>query len=128
MSGLSLQLQRVCVGPTTSVGKQTQFPLTISWEPLPCHLQNGANITSYIIQYTRLLDGTPRNISSSVSRLQCSQVAGGPYSCLADRSLFISNHGERYRFQVAAQNDQFGVGSFSNPVSFVFGSQGKHMQ
>ena len=113
----------MCVGPpsTSSVG-QTERRLNISWDPLPCNLQNGADI-SYIIQHVRLLDGTLRNISTSNSKLQCRQVAGGPYSCLADSSLFTTAPGEIYRFQVAAES-RFG-GSFSNPVNSVFGSQGE---
>ena len=116
------QLQRVCVGSPTSSAQQTLGRLNISWDPLSCHLQNGADIAEYIIQYTRLPNGTPSNISISDSRLECHQVADYPYSCLANRSLFISD--EIYRFQVAVQNG-FGVGSFSNPVIFVYSSQGK---
>ena len=113
----------MCVGPpsTSSVG-QTEGRLNISWDPLPCNLQNGADI-NYTIQYTRLLDGTLRNISTSNSKLQCHQVAGGLYSCLADSSLFITTAGEIYRFQVAAES-RFG-GSFSNPVNSAFGSKGE---
>ena len=119
--GRPSQLQRVCVGQ--SLFQQQQGQLNISWDSLPCCLQNGADITSYIIQYTRLETGTPRNISSSDSRLgiHCRQVAGGPYSCLADESLFLTGSGETYSFQVAARN-HFGTGSFSNPVNFMFGS------
>ena len=51
-------------------------------------------------------------------------MAGGPYSCKAAGSLFTTTPGEIYRFQVAAQSIR-GVGSFSNPVNFVFGFQGK---
>ena len=127
MKGPPSQLQRVCVGPPTSSAQQTLRRLNISWDPLSCHLQNGANITSYTIQYTRLPNGTPSNISSHDSRLECRQVADGPYSCLAYASLFITTPGEIYRFQVAAQSVR-GIGSFSNPVTFTFqnGSQGKH--
>ena len=130
MRGRPLPLQKVCVGQPTSPAQQMQRRTNISWDPLPCHLQNGAVIGNYIIQYTHLPNGTPRNISSSPAngKLQCHQVADGPYSCLADRSLFINDSpGETYRFQVAAQSAR-GVGSFSNPVTFMFGSQGKHSE
>ena len=123
-TGPPSQLQRVCVGPPTSLVQQILHRLNISWDPLSCHLQNGANITSYTIQYTRLPNGTPSNISSCESRLQCRQVVGGPYSCLADGLLFNTSPGETYRFQVAAETVR-GVGSFSNPVNFMFGFQGK---
>ena len=127
MKGRPSQLQRVCVGQSSV--KQLQNRLNISWDPLPCHLQNGVNITSYTIQYTHLPNSTPRNISISDSRLKCHQIAGGPYSCLAGRVLFTTTPGEIYRFQVAAQS-VCGVGSFSNPVTFMFqsGSQGKHRE
>ena len=127
-SGPPSQLQRVCVGSPTSLANQVQDRLNISWDPLPCRLQNGADI-SYIIQYTRLESVTPMNISSSPAdrRLQCHQVADGPYSCLADASLFVTSPGETYRFQVAARSVR-GVGPFSNLVTFMFqnGSQSKH--
>ena len=127
MRGRPSQLQRVCVGQSSL--QQIQDQINISWDPLPCHLQNGANISRYIIQDTHLASGTSRNISShSDSRLECHQVPGGPYSCEADASLFITRPGETYRFQVAAQNVH-GIGPFSIPIIFMFqnGPQGKHI-
>ena len=107
----------MCVGPPTSPGR-----VDISWDPLPCHLQNGANISGYIIHYTYLPTGVGTCISSFDGRLICRQEPGGPYSCVAATSLFIA--GETYSFQVAAQS-AYGVGSFSNPITIVYGSQGK---
>ena len=75
------QLKRVCVGPSTSL--QLQGRVNISWDSLPCHLQNGADISHYIIQYTRLPNGSSTNLSSSDRRLACHQEPGGPYSCVA---------------------------------------------
>ena len=115
------QLLRVCVGPSLSLVHQGR--LNISWDPLPCYLQNGADIFRYTIQYTRLSTGVATNISSSDSRLICRQESGGPYSCVAAPTLFIPR--VTYSFQVAAQNN-FGVGSFSNPVIFTIGSLGRH--
>ena len=114
-------LSRVCAGPPTSLEDQIQGQFNISWEPLPCHLQNGADIIDYIIQYTHLPNGEPINISSSDNRLECHQDSGGHYSCVAHFSLFT--FGETYSFQIAAQNI-YGVGSFSNPVIAEYGSQG----
>ena len=112
----------MCVGPSTS--PQHVGRVNISLDPLPCHLQNGANISGYIIQYTHLPNGTSTNISSSDGRLICRQEPGGPYSCVVTASLFIPN--VTYGFQVAAQNSR-GIGSFSNPVTtVVYSSQGKH--
>ena len=120
--GAPSQLSRVCVGPSTS--PQHLGRVNISWDPLPCHLQNGADIShGYIIQYTRLPNGVPINISSSDNKLLCRQEPGGPYSCVEQTSFFIS--GATYSFQVAAQN-MYGVGSFSDPVTTVYSSQGKH--
>ena len=125
MRGLPSQVSRVCVGPPTS--PQHQGRVNISWDPLPCHLENGADVANYIIQYTLLSTGVPTNISSSDSRLLCHQEPGGPYSCVAATSLFISD--ETYIFQVAAQN-VFGVGSFSAPVlttmSYNYSFQGSY--
>ena len=117
------QLPRVCVGRPTAPADGTQGRLNISWDPLPCHLQNGADVTVYSIQYTRLPDGGPNIIVSTDRRVECRQESGGPYSCLAASSLFIPR--VTYSFQVAAQNS-FGVGSLSNSVITVYGSQGNH--
>ena len=121
------QLQRVCVGPDPPTSPQHQGGVNISWEPLPCHLQNGANVARYVIQYTNLSTGVSTNISiaSSVGRIECHQEPGGPYSCVVcvRASLFIP--GVTYSFQVAAENMN-GVGSFSNSVTTLYGSNGKH--
>ena len=112
------QLPRVymCVGP--ELGSQGR--VNISWDPLPCHLQNGANIRDYIIQCTTLPGGQPKPIYSSTdSKVECHQEPGGPYSCLASSSFFLLH--VTYSFQVAAQNS-FGAGSFSTPV--IYSSQG----
>ena len=121
MRGLPSQVPRMCVGPATS--PQYRGRVNISWDPLPCHLQNGADVANYIILYTHLSTGVPINISSSDSRLLCRQEPGGPYSCVEQTSFFIS--GATYSFQVAAQN-MYGVGSFSGPVTTVYSSPGKH--
>ena len=120
MRGPPSQLQRVCVGPSTT--SQLQGRVNISWDPLPCHLQNGANVSGYIIQYTNLSTGVATNITSSDSRLDCHQEPGGPYSCLAAASLFTS--GVMYSFQVATHSVR-GVGLFSDPVTLLYGYQGK---
>ena len=117
------QLPRVCVGRPTSLADQTQGKVNIFWDPLPCHLQNGADVTVYNIRYTQLPDGGPTIIVSTDGKVECHQEPGGPYSCLAASSLFISR--VTYSFQVAARNS-FGVGSFSNSVTTIYGSQGNH--
>ena len=48
------KLSRVCIGPSTHPKDLTQGRLNISWDPLPCHLQNGADIIAYTIKYTQL--------------------------------------------------------------------------
>ena len=121
MTGPPSRLSRVCVGPPTSINHRNEGRVNISWDPLPCHLQNGVDV-SYIIQYTNLATGIATNISSSDSRLDCRQEPGGPFSCLATASLFRT--GVAYSFQVAAQSVR-GVGSFSDPVTSLYGSQGK---
>ena len=106
----------MCIGPPTSLADRAQGRVNISWDPLPCHLQNGADVTDrdYIIQYTRLTTGEPRNISVSDTRVDYLQESGGPYSCVVAPGLHFTS-GVTYSFQVAAQNI-YGVGSFSNPV------------
>ena len=110
------QLLRVCVGPPSSLAHRGRR--NISWDPLPCHLQNGADIISYVIQYTRLSTGEAANISSFNPLLICRLESSEPYSCLVASSLFIPR--VIYSFRVATQN-VYGIGSFSNPVVFTIG-------
>jgi hypothetical protein len=102
-------LPRVCVGPST----QPPGRVNISWDPLPCHLQNGADISDYIIQYTRLSTGVTMKIYSFHSDVECSQEVGGLYSCVVAESILVSN--QAYSIQVAAVNIH-GEGSFSGPI------------
>ena len=109
----------MCIGPPTSLADQTLGRVNISWDPLPCHLQNGADVTDtgYIIQYTSLTTGVPRNISISDTGVDCLQESSGPYSCVVAAGLRFTP-GVTYSFQVAAQNS-YGVGSFSNSVNIA---------
>jgi hypothetical protein len=104
-------LPRVCVGPSTS---PQQGRVNISWDPLPCHLQNGADVTSYNINYTRLSTGVTTRISSAHSDVECIQTVGGLYSCVVAESLIPSN--QAYSIQVAAKNN-YGEGLFSDPIN-----------
>ena len=120
MTGPPSQLSRVCVGSPTSTSHHNEGRVNICWDPLPCHLQNGADV-SYIIQYTNLSTGVSTNIPTD-KKTFCHQEPGGPYSCLLAASLFIPD--VTYSFQVAAENVR-GVGPFSDPVFTAYGSQGK---
>ena len=104
-------LPRVCVGPSTS--PQHQGRVNISWDPLPCHLQNGADVTSYIIQYTHLSTNVTTRITRYQNSVNCRQEVGGLYSCVVAESLILSNL-QSYSIQVAAVNNN-GEGSFSDP-------------
>jgi hypothetical protein len=105
-------LPRVCVG--TSTLPQYQGRVNISWDPLPCHLRNGADVTGYIILHTRLSTGVTTRISSSRRDVECSQEVGGLYSCVVAEWLISSN--QAYSIQVAAGNS-YGEGSFSDPIN-----------
>ena len=110
------KLPRVCVGIST-LPEDLAMALgrfNISWDPLPCHLQNGADISGYIIQYTQLATGVALRISNRHASFLCGQESGGPYSCRVANSLFRLN--QTYSFQVAARNNH-GDGSFSDPVT-----------
>ena len=104
-------LPRVCVGPSSS---PYQGGVNISWDPLPCHLQNRADVNDYIIQYTHSSTGMTIRITSSHGSVDCSQEVGGPYSCVVAESLIPNN--QTYSIQVSAQNN-FGDGSFSDPIN-----------
>jgi hypothetical protein len=107
-------LPRVCIGPSTS--PQHQGRVNISWDPLPCHLQNGADVTinNYFILYTRLSTGVARRIFSFHSDIECSTEVSGLYSCVVAESLIPSN--QAYSIQVAARNN-YGEGPFSDPIN-----------
>ena len=108
------KLSRVCIGPSTLLEDQVQGRFNISWDPLPCHLQNGANIIGYIIQYTQLSTGVAGRVSNRHGSFLCGQESGGPYSCRVAYTFFNSN--QTYTFQVAARNNN-GDGSFCDPIT-----------
>ena len=108
------KLPRICVGLSTLPEDLPQGRVNISWDPLPCHLQNGADISGYTIQYSPLPNGEATTISNRHGSFLCGQESGGPYSCRVSSTLFRLN--QMYSFQVAAQNSH-GDGSFSDPVS-----------
>ena len=89
--------------------------VNLSWDLLPCHLQNGADITNYIIQYTCWTTNvTTRISSSSGSTKEYFQEFGGLYSCVVATLLIPSD--QAFSIQVAAQSDN-GKGSFSDPIN-----------
>ena len=117
MNSIPSQLSRVCAGPDRSDSSGDKF--NISWDPLPCHLQNGADITGYIIQYRLTSGGEAQNVSSA--QMTCGQESGGLYNCLMRGHFFIPF--QAYTFQVAAINS-YGVGPFSSPVNAMLNTQG----
>ena len=112
------QLLRVCVGPDSSL----QGRVNISWDLLPCHLQNGADITGYIIQYNITSGGEAQTISSSDNRVDCGVESGGHYRCLLPSSSLFTTE-VPYSFQVAAVN-RYGAGPFSGQVNATISGTG----
>ena len=120
MSSAPARILQVCAGP--QVPMTIQGRVNISWALLPCHLQNRASVTGYIIRYNRTSRGEFRNITNSDGRIQCRIEADayyGRYSCLLPHSL-LSIH--TYTFQVAAIS-RFGVAPFSGLVLGRIGGQ-----
>ena len=107
-------LPRVCVGPSTV--PEYLGRVNISWNLLPCHLQNGADISGYIILYTRLSTGATTRISSSSGSVDCREGFGGLYSCAVGTLLIPNNQLQAFSIQVAAQNNN-GDGSFSDRIN-----------
>ena len=95
--------------------------LSISWDPIPCRFQNGADISDYIIQYRLATINETRTISVSDDRLDCIQHPIGPYRCYLTHILFIE--GQTYILQVAAVNT-YGIGPYSDPINATLHSQG----
>ena len=107
------QIIRVCAGPEQPATQRGG--VNISWDVLPCHLTNGADISGYIIQYSHQ-SGYERNISTSDNVLkQACRPSSHRYSCLVSESLGLLQRDVTYTFRVAAQN-RYGVGPFSDPV------------
>ena len=108
------QLSRVCLEP------QPYGQLNISWEILPCHLQNGADITYYVLQYNRTLDGYVQKLNTSTrcnpySGVRCGAGTGGRYTCsLSASTMFLGSL--VYSLQVAAVNSYGEIGPFSNEL------------
>ena len=113
MKSVPAKLHRVCAAASA------RDKLNISWDSLPCHLQNGADITGYIIQYSPTSGGEARNISSA--QMTCGQESGGPYRCLIAGTIFIPF--QTYTFQVATRNS-YGVGPFSDLLIATSAIQG----
>ena len=105
-------LPQVCVGLSTL--PEHHGKVNISWNLIPCLLQNGADISGYIILYTHLSTGVTTRISSSSGYAECSPEFGGLYSCVVV-TLLIPND-QAFSIQVAAQNNN-GDGSFSDPIN-----------
>ena len=111
MSVLS-QIITVCARPQVPASEQGR--INISWDDLPCHLTNGADVSDYIIQYS---SSSERNISTSNTLIAqtCSFWYNHHYSCLLSQSSRLLQNEVTYTFRVAARN-RYGVGPFSNPV------------
>ena len=109
----------MCAGPELSASLQGR--VNISWDLLPCHLTNGADISGYIIQYSHP-SGEERNVSSSDTRLgvACRSEYDHRYSCSLSESKLLQKK-VTYTFRVAAQN-RYGVGPFSDPVFGMIGT------
>lgn len=93
----------------------------IFWDPFPCHLQNGADITDYIIQYRRTSGGEARNYFTGSDE---SETGVDPEHLICDEVSTLTKIRYRcllpipessYIFQIAAIN-RFGVGPLSDPV------------
>ena len=110
--------------------------LGISWEPLPCHLQNGGDV-GYIIQYSLAGDSEVRSFFTSARtpyiysyesedifslRPSCRLELLGlrMYSCYFTSLMLLED--QTYTFQVAAING-YGVGPLSISVSARLQSQ-----
>ena len=116
-AGPPSKLQHVCIENLSNDPTR----LNISWEPLPCHLQNGGRITSYNIRYRRASDSDnqARVISNTDRRLDCVQESNGPYRCITKVVTYSSTRlqqNQEYIFQVSAVNGH-GFGPYSDPVS-----------
>ena len=114
--------------PQVFVGSDVLDPnsrLSIFWYPLPCHLQNGDNVNSYILRYGFAnCEEVNRTISTLDDILNCNQEPLGPYRCYLTNTLLMEDM--LYTFQIAAVNG-FGVGPFSDPVNATLYSQGNNV-
>ena len=118
MISVPSKISQVFVGPDVLDPKAR---LSISWDPLPCHLQNGADISEHIIQYRLANIIETQTIYASDDRLECVEQPIGPYKCYLTNKLLLED--ETYILKVAAMNI-YGIGPFSDPVNTTLYSQG----
>lgn len=110
--------------------RQVSGRINITWEHLPCHLQNGASVTRHIIQYSHSEQETinitvPARQSTELTvtdsnnnviiRMDCSTEFGSQHliQCVSNPTIVIP--GRVYIIQVAAVN-MYGAGPFSDPI------------
>ena len=96
-----------------------QGRVNISWDLLPCHLTNGADVRDYIIEYSSP-SGVKTNVSTSNIQIKtaCDPEYDHRYRCLL--LYMLLQHGVMYTFRVAARNT-YGVGRFSDLVVGMIG-------
>ena len=106
------QLSRVCA-------RRSEGGVNISWDALPCHRQNGADITSYVIRHSSSRSiSTDINLSSSKSNLLRFYRSGANrYDYQIPLSTFLDGV-VTYTFQVSARNSH-GLGPFSTSVKYT---------
>ena len=100
-----------------------QGRVNISWDLLPCHLTNGADVRDYIIEYSSP-SGDKRNVSTSDIQIKtaCHPEYDHRYRCLFSDTFryMLLQRGVTYTFRVAARNI-YGVSRFSDPVLGMIG-------
>ena len=90
--------------------------VNISWDALPCHRQNGADIAHYFLRY-RTPRGGPGDIIFSCSKSNLHYESGANrYSYQMPLSAFLDGTNS-YTFQVAANNSH-GRGPLSASVVY----------
>ena len=112
------KITRVCAAPELPPTQQGR--VNISWDLLPCHLTNGADVRDCIIEYSSP-SGDKRNVSTSEIRMQtaCHPEYDHRYRCLLSDPWLLQN-GVTYTFRVAARNT-YGVRPFSDLVVGMIG-------
>ena len=108
------QVPRICV---------TSKPANISWDPLPCRLQKGVNITGYIIQYSHIPTENSYNITVS-AQLSC--ILDPVSVCSYPINSTFTNE-RNVIIQVAAMNSRGQVGPFSDSLNATLNSEGYQM-
>ena len=118
MSSTPSIISSVCI----ELESEHEYGLNISWNLVPCHLHDGADMYGYRIRYSLVSNRTSSHSMVTISTTErhdgvdCHAERRDSFTCLLSAQPLSIVDREQYQFQVAAAN-RFGTGPFSEPIN-----------